>query len=54
MMKKELLTLKEVCEMLGIDHKTFARNHIGDKLRIYKVGKRVKYSAADVERLRLR
>ena len=53
-MKKELLTQKEVCEMLGIDHKTFARNRIGDKLRIYKVGKRVKYSAADVERLRLR
>lgn len=51
---KKLLTLKEVCEMLGIDHKTFARNHIGEKLRIYKVGKRVKYSAADVERLRLR
>ena len=53
-MKKMLLTQKEVCEALGIDPKTFARNRIGEHLRIYKVGKRVKYSAADVERLRLR
>lgn len=53
-MKKGLVTQKEICEYLGITAQTFAANRVGEKLRAYKVGKRVKYSLADVENLRIK
>lgn len=52
--ERELLSQKEICAYLGISPKTFARNKIGDKLRTYKVGKRIKYRKEDVDRLRLK
>lgn len=50
-MEKELLTRKEVCEVLGISQATFSRCKIGDKLRPYKVGKRIKYNRKDLDRM---
>jgi len=51
--EKEFLTRKEVCEVLGISETTFSRCRIGEKLRPYKVGKRIKYNKKDLERFRL-
>lgn len=51
MEQKELLTVTEVCQMLGISRSTFARNRIGAMLRPYKVGKRIKYRKSDIDRL---
>lgn len=53
-MKAEYLTQKEVCEILGISRQTFARERIGERLGAYRIGKKVKYKAADIERLRIR
>lgn len=52
-MKKEYLTVTEVCEVLGISRQTFVRERIGEKLGAYRIGKKVKYKAADIERLRI-
>ena len=52
-MEKEFITRKEVCDVLGISQATFTRNRIGDKLKPYKVGKRIKYSRKDRERFRI-
>lgn len=52
-MEKEFITRKEVCDVLGISQATFTRNRIGDKLKPYKVGKRIKYSRKDLERFRI-
>lgn len=52
-MEKEFITRKEVCDVLGISQATFSRCRIGDKLKPYKVGKRVKYRCKDLERLRI-
>ena len=51
--KKEFLTQKEMCDYLGIDESTFARNRLGEKIPCYKVGKRYKYKKSDAERLRI-
>ncbi len=51
--KKEFLTVSEMCVVLGIDRSTFYRRRIAEQLRPYKIGKRIKYKRADVERLRI-
>lgn len=52
-MEKELLTVTELCIYLGIDRSTFYKARIAEKLRPYKVGKRIKYKKSDAERLRI-
>ena len=45
--KCEYLTQRELCEVLGIDARTFSRERIGEKFTPYKIGK------SDIERLRI-
>lgn len=51
--KCEYLTQRELCEVLGIDTRTFSRERIGEKFTPYKIGKRIKYRKSDIERLRI-
>lgn len=51
--KREYLTRKELCEVLGIDERTFARERIGEKFTPYKIGKRIKYRKSEIDRLRI-
>ncbi|WP_077391668.1 helix-turn-helix domain-containing protein [Mobilibacterium timonense] len=52
--KRELLTIKEMCEVMGISESTWKRNKIGAKLTPYKVGKKIKYRRSEIERFRMR
>lgn len=51
---RELLTIKEMCEVMGISESTWKRNKIGAKLTPYKVGKKIKYRRSEIERFRMR
>lgn len=53
-METEYLTLKQLCEVLGISDQTFYRNKMGEVIPAYKVGKSVKYKKADIEILRIK
>lgn len=49
----KLVTVKELCSMIGISRATFYRRKLADKFTAYKVGKSIRYDAADIEKLKI-
>ena len=50
--KKEFLTQKELCTVLGISRATFNKYKVWEQIPPYKVGGKLKYKKADIERLK--
>lgn len=49
---KEFLTQKEMCSVLGISRSTWNKYRIWEQIPPYKVGGKLKYKKADIERLK--
>lgn len=49
----QLVTVKELCSMIGISRATFYRRKLADKFTAYKVGKSIRYDAADIKKLKI-
>ena len=50
--KKEFLTQKELCTVLGISRATFNKHKVWEQIPPYKIGGKLKYKKADIERLK--
>lgn len=50
--KKEFLTQKEMCDVLGISRATWNKYRIWEQIPPYKVGGKMKYRKADIEKLK--
>ena len=50
--KKEFLTQTEMCEVLGICRATWNKYHLWEQLTPYKIGGKLKYKRADIEKLK--
>lgn len=50
--KKEYLTQKELCTVLGISRATFNKYKVWEQIPPYKIGGKLKYKKADIERLK--
>lgn len=50
--KKEFLTQKEMCSVLGISRSTWNKYRIWEQIPPYKIGGKLKYKKNDIEKLK--
>ena len=50
--KKEFLTQKEMCSVLGISRSTWNKYRIWEQIPPYKIGGKLKYKHNDIEKLK--